>query len=323
MTTPRGHLRRVGTTFGIPAVAAAVILAFYLMWLPRLPDRLATHFGTGGRADGFTSVGAFPFVMPTAALGFGALFGLLALTMRRNPSAQRLLSATAGGVALMMLAMSVLLMHEQLGVTDPTAVTLPGWHIGTAGIGMAVGGALGWFAAGSTPAVETEPPPDVHTPVREPAVGERVSWRRVQTSPAIGWTMVGMVPIVVLTCAVSTWWLLALHIPVYLLLASFARVVVEIDDSGLTLRMLAGRPRIRVPVSELRTAYSRDIDPLRDFSGWGWRSNSTACGLVLRSGSGLWVYREQREALAVTVPDAEEAAALLNGLRDRRAAGGR
>ncbi|MBA8825432.1 hypothetical protein FHX42_002783 [Saccharopolyspora lacisalsi] len=323
MTTPRGHLRRVGMTFGIPVVAAAVILVFYLTWLPRLPERLATHFGMGGRADGFTSVGAFPFVMPTVTLGFGVLFGLLALAMRRNPFAQRLMSAAAGGVALMMLAINVLLLHEHLDVADSTAVTLPGWHIGTVGIGMAVGGALGWFAAGSTPAVEAEPPPDVHTPVREPAVGETVSWRRSQTSPVIGWIMVGMLPVVVLTCAVSTWWLLALHIPVYLLLASFARVVVEIDDSGLTLRMLAGLPRIHVPVPELRTAYSRDIAPLRDFSGWGWRSNSTACGLVLRSGSGLWVHRKQREPLAVTVPDAEEAAALLNGLRDRRAAGGR
>lgn len=46
-TTPRGHVRRVAVTLGLPVVAATAILIFYFAWLPRLPERLATHFGAG------------------------------------------------------------------------------------------------------------------------------------------------------------------------------------------------------------------------------------------------------------------------------------
>lgn len=257
--------------------------------------------------------------MPPITVGLGVALGLVALLMRRQPEGQRFMSAASGGVALLMLLINVLLLHEHLDVVDPTGMLLPGWHLVSTVAGLGAGGVLGWFAAGRMPTVTVEPPPDVHEPVREPTAGETVHWRRTVTSPAMVWLGLALLPLPVVLAVFTSWWMLVVFVPVLLPMAVFARATVVVDESGLTIHVLTAWPRIHVPVPEIRAAHSRDIDPLRDFGGWGWRSNSTASGVVLRASPGLWVYRRQRGPLVVTVPDAEEAAALLNGLRDRRA----
>lgn len=314
---PAGQVRRTAVTVGLPALAAGAALYAYLRWLPQLPDRLATHFGAGMRADGFTDTATFPFVLPAMILGIGVVLGLIVLALRARPDVQRVLAALAGGFATMLLTIGVLTLHLHLGVTDAAGLRMPGWHlVGVVG-GLLVGGGLGWVLCGSTPQVEGEPPADGEREPRPLGSQEVVHWRRTVRSPAMGWLMVALSPLVLITCVVASWWLLVVHVPVYVLLLVFARVTVVVDDAGLSVRLLGGWPRVGVAVSDIRSVHSAHVDALGDFGGWGWRSGRDAGGIVLRSGPALYVYRRGRRPLVVTVGDADEAAALLNGLRDR------
>lgn len=50
----------------------------------RLPDRVATHWGAGGVADGFTDVEVFPYVALAFTLGIGLLLAALSTVTRRS-----------------------------------------------------------------------------------------------------------------------------------------------------------------------------------------------------------------------------------------------
>ncbi|MGA5356075.1 hypothetical protein [Streptomyces purpurascens] len=101
----------------------------------------------------------------------------------------------------------------------------------------------------------------------------------------------------------------------------FARLYVTVGRQGLTVT--PGRlpwPRIRVPLEAMACASHREVDALGDFGGWGYRIRPGASGVILRSGSTLFVRRAGGWDFAVTVDDAATAAALLNTLIDRRKA---
>jgi hypothetical protein len=283
---PAGSARRAGLATASPVLAAVASIAIFVVWRPRLPDRLASHFGPGGRADDFVATGAFPFQLPGLVLGLGLLFGTLAWTMRGNPQGQRLLCAASGGVGLMMLLVNVLLLRANLDVRDPATVVFPGWIMGVMALSLVVGGAAGWISAGHMPVV-TVVPPDVHEPQRVLARDEPVCWRRRVTSPPTLWTTLGMLPLAAVTSLTTSWWMLTIFVPILALLAATARADVILDDEGLHVRLLGGWPHIRVRVSEIRAAHHSDVRALGDFGGWGWRANRTATGLVLRSGPAL------------------------------------
>ncbi|MCZ0980283.1 DUF1648 domain-containing protein [Streptomyces diastatochromogenes] len=65
----------------LTALPFVLALAAHLLLLAlrydRLPDPLATHFGTGGTADGFTGRAAFAFVSTALLLGLGVGWTLL------------------------------------------------------------------------------------------------------------------------------------------------------------------------------------------------------------------------------------------------------
>ncbi len=100
---------------------------------------------------------------------------------------------------------------------------------------------------------------------------------------------------------------------------ALARVRVTVDRRGLTVRpALVPRPRVRVPLDEIAGATARDVDPVSEFGGWGYRVRPRRTGVVLRSGEALVVRRDNGHEFAVTVSDAHTAAALLNTLVERR-----
>ncbi|GGS36195.1 hypothetical protein [Streptomyces violaceus] len=72
----------------------------------------------------------------------------------------------------------------------------------------------------------------------------------------------------------------------------FARPYVTVGRQGLTVT--PGRlpcPRIRVPLEAMTGASHRESDALGDFGGWGYRIRPGASGVILRSGSTLFVRR--------------------------------
>jgi len=112
---------------GLVFVAAS--LAFSLAVYNQLPERVATHFGVNGQADGWSSRGVAAFGLPLAALG---MFGLFHLLPRILPRRQNFLlfEDTYWAITTLVLAfffaMHVVMLGMALGwpVDMPTFVVL-------------------------------------------------------------------------------------------------------------------------------------------------------------------------------------------------------
>jgi hypothetical protein len=107
-----------------------------------------------------------------------------------------------------------------------------------------------------------------------------------------------------------------LLIPVLLIVLGRWRVTV--DRTGLWARSLLGAPRTGVALDQVVRADVVPLHPLREFGGWGVRSDLKGRhGLVLRAGDAIAVQRAGGGAFVATVDGAADAVALLNGLADR------
>ena len=107
-----------------------------------------------------------------------------------------------------------------------------------------------------------------------------------------------------------------LLIPVLLIVLGRWRVTV--DRNGLWARSLLGAPRTGVALGEVVRADVVPLHPLREFGGWGIRSDLKGrYGLVLRAGDAIAVQRAGGGVFVATVDGADDAVALLNGLADR------
>jgi hypothetical protein len=93
---------------------------------------------------------------------------------------------------------------------------------------------------------------------------------------------------------------------------------VTADRTGLWARSLLGAPWTGVAFGEVVRADVVPLHPLREFGGWGIRSDLKGrYGLVLRAGDAIAVQRAGGGVFVATVDGADDAVALLNGLADR------
>ncbi|MFI8993809.1 DUF1648 domain-containing protein [Streptomyces sp. NPDC053542] len=321
-------------------LAAAVVATAYGVLAGRLPGTLATHFRFDGRADGFSSAGGFLATALGMLLVFGAVFGLLVLTPTagrrtgagRHPGAARrtnVVLGTAGSAIALAYGLAGLLAYAFVATLHANAVAggahaatrLPLWQLAAAlGVGV-VAGALGRLLAG-----KDTPPPDDGTrggAPRLPLAGSEVAgWSRTVSSPvmyAIGLTLLLAGLIAGLIAGPAAGWSAAPGLLVGgLLVLALAGLRVTADRHGLTVTPpLLPYPRMRIPLARIREAGSREIVPLREFGGWGYRMRPGRSGFVLRSGEALSLRLASGKEFVVTVGDSATAAALLNTLVDR------
>ncbi|MFJ6350379.1 DUF1648 domain-containing protein [Streptomyces sp. NPDC092046] len=295
-------------------LALAVGPLLCALWRDRLPDRLATHFGADGRADGFTAVGGYLAVSSALLLALGVGW---ALFVRRRVlwGAWATAGFTGGLLALQLRA--------NLDVTDPAEARL---RIAVLTVALAIGAlaaAAGWALTRLVPA---EPAREVSVPADAPrldlAAGELAGWARTT----------GSLPMILLGAAFllaalvvpffAAWPYALIPLAVGLPGTVLSRVRVHADRRGLTVRpALVARPRLRVPLDDITGATTRDVEPVADFGGWGYRVRPAASGVILRSGRALAVRRRDGREFVVTVDDATTAAGLLNALVERAASG--
>ncbi|QDY77318.1 hypothetical protein [Streptomyces qinzhouensis] len=319
--TRAGRLRRRCVLAVPPVLAAAVLLVVFASVRGELPDRLATHVGEDGRADGFTGRDTFALAALLSLFGLGSLFTATARFtsgLRQATAAPRLLLAIGAGTIALIGYLTVMILLANSGAADPATVHFSDWQLAAAGATGAAAGALAWFAAGPDPVTAD---PDIPTgggdllPLRP---GERIVWTRTVTAPGV-WAA-GGITVAGLTAlgAFAGWWLLALAIPLGLVFAATGRVRVTADARGLTVTPAGLRaPRVHVPLAEISSAATRPVSAVRDFGGWGYRARAGASGVILRSGDALAVSRASGGTFLVTVDDARTAAATLNTLADR------
>lgn len=316
-------VRRRVLVVALPFVLAwAVVLAAFAGLRDRLPDPLATHFGAGGEADGFTGTGAFLSVVTAVLLGSGLLTLMPTLRLDKGLRAQRLAVALGYGMSGLLGHAFTSLLLANAEATRASRVSQPLWQLGVSLAVAAVMGALGWLIASRDPVSATGPGERAAAPRLPLARGEVATWTRTVGSPVllavgVGTTLLGAVLLAVGSGAEA--WLIVIG----LISAAPARCRVTVDRRGLAVApWFAPRPRMRIPLDRIERATSREAAALT-LGGWGYRIHGGGSALVFRSGDALFLTLTTGREFAVTVDDAATAAALLNTLieRDRPASG--
>ncbi len=311
--------RRALAVLCVFLLAGAVVLAVFLTWADQLPDPLATHFGGGGKPDGFTGHGAFLAIALGVLAGGGALFGTLVLMTRGATGPQRILAGVGSAVAVLMCFLVIALLSANAEATEVSAVRLPGWQVGAAFGAAAVAGAAAWLLCGiGATAValkehDTGPVERLHL-----TEGERATWTHLVGSKALPVTGLAIVVLGVVFACVAYWLPAILLLVAGVPLLALTRARVTVDQRGVTVASsVIPRPRLNIPLDRVAEATHREVDARREFGGWGYRASPGASGLVLRSGDAISMRLTTGSEFIVTVDDAATAAALLNALAER------
>ncbi|MFF2405698.1 DUF1648 domain-containing protein [Streptomyces sp. NPDC058092] len=311
--------------FLLALVADLVLLAVFR---DRLPERLASHFQADGRANGHMGQAWYAVANVLLFAVTGVLWALTVVRGKFYGRAYRWL--IAGGYAfagfLGWIMAAVLLANVDAGdgaKGEAQGASFPMWQLAVA-LGVAVLAAgLGLVLAALGPV------PEQPAATGQAGDGARISlgdgevagWAR----SAGGWWR-PLIALVLVAGGVvllfGSGWVVALP-PLILgvLLAVFARPYVVVDRRGITISGMLPWPRLRVPLDRIETATSRDINPLAEYGGWGYRIRPGRSGLMIRSGEGIVATLAGGRVFAVTVDDSATGAALLNTLIDRRQAG--
>lgn len=307
----------------IPLGIAAIGTALLLVWLPRMPDPIAIHWGTSGEPNGFGPAWTGPVF--AAGLGFGVtlLMWAFAVFPTRNLTApawaptQRFLAAFSLGTALFCQVLMVGTGFIQLDIHD--AREAPGLGLGMAAVGFglwALGTIAGWIAQ---PSVVVVGDSRVPSQPLELADTERADWVG-EIRPARGYLWIITVTLLLLlgttVLAFSYdglvgWVTAGVFLLMLLLAVPCSAFGVRIDERGLEIRGLFGWPVFRIAADDVKRVEAAQINPLAEFGGWGLRWMPGRMGIVMRAGEGIVVTRNNGRVLGATLDDAEGAASAL------------
>ncbi|MCE2527603.1 MAG: DUF1648 domain-containing protein [Actinomycetia bacterium] len=308
-------MRRLALGAGIPLAVAAVGLGPYLANRSELPDRVAVHYDSAGRPDGSMGTEVFLLVIGgVMAIGLIALMSI-ALTRRRfQPMVASGVSSMGAFVATLFAGSLALTAIEQRGLDRWQDATLsPITVIAWIGGSILIAGLAAWIAS-SLP-FKADTGTGAVPPSMTLAPGERVFWSSTLTAR---WPLpLSMVPLAV-ALAVARFvepWVVLLLLVAAVALASFGRIRVTADRSGLQVRYgFLGWPRTSVPIHRIANAQAIDVRPV-EWGGWGYRGSLAVmrrAAVVLRAGPGLRLDLHNGKVFAVTIDDPDEPARLLN-----------
>ena len=302
-----------------PVVGAAASVAVILTL--DLPERIAVHWGTDG-VDRLSTVGeligpmvvfvAITTAVAIAALAFGSRGARSTVFGRTVVGVSNLIGL---GIAFASLALAL----AQVGVADVTSVSV-GTTLGYMGIGFAAALVLAIAFAALTPRTAVSSPTNAAALALDLGATERASWSRsVSPSRTVLGILVAIVValIVTLTIAGAPFPLTVGTVVLVLAVVGLLFWRVTVDARGIIVRPALGVPRFRVEAADVVAARAIDVDPVRQFGGWGIRVGAAGWGVVVRGGSAVEVERAGRSPFIVTVDDAETAAALLTAVARR------
>ncbi len=311
----------------VPVVVTAVAVALQLAWLGNLPDPVAIHWGLTGGPNGF----AAPWVSIVITSASGLLLPVLVAAatipaLRRGAQGPtfRFMAALSAGMSVLMGVVATWALGMQRGLADASAAPsiTPALLVGLAA-GVVVG-AVGWAVQPSQEQVIVGASAAEPLPV---GPGERVMWTRTATAAPWLMLLLGGTTLVTVALAVAAWFTdparawtwLATTVVIVLAIAGTGAYTVRVDGDGLTVTAALGLPRFHVPLAEIDTAGTGDVVGLGEFGGYGIRHAPHTTGVILRNGPALRVRRTNGRYLVITVDDAKVAAALIEGLVERRA----
>ncbi|TYB61057.1 DUF1648 domain-containing protein [Nonomuraea sp. PA05] len=303
-------------------VAAALLLA-PLALRDRLPDPLATHWGTSGSVpDGSSSLTGY--LITTQLLWAGLCLVFLLLGRARDRRAARMTSAAcvwALGVLLLGAGASTLAVN--LDAATWRDALLPGWHIPLAIAAAAVAGALAAYLSRGAP--------DEQSSAARPVLRLRPGQRAVWVSRVVNPWLAAASAMALLFTAVTAALTLTGTAPggfvpvllpgfVILLLAGLATVAVSVRvrDDLITIGFGPfGWPARRIPLAKVESAWSETRQP-GEVGGWGFRGLPGSATIMLRGGECLVLRYRSGGRLAISIDDAERGASLINALISER-----
>ncbi|NEC63916.1 DUF1648 domain-containing protein [Streptomyces sp. SID9727] len=309
-------------------LALAVDLLLFATRRDRLPAQLASHFVGNGRVDDYAGQTSYLVVTTLVLLGTGLLWTLMSGFGKFAGTAHRVLIGFGYAFAAFIgyLLAAVLLINVD-AVEDAQGrgqdIHFPMWHMAAAfGAGVVAFG-LGYLLAALTPVPEPagDDGPEAGGERVVLGKGEVAGWARGAGSWWLPLTALLVVGSGVAVLFTAGWPFAVLPLVLGLLIASFSRPYVTVDRRGITVTGLLPWPRVRVPLDRIEAAASRDISPLTEYGGWGYRIRPGRSGVMLRSGEGIVARLTNGRDFAVTVDDSATGAALLNTLIDQRRTG--
>lgn len=326
-TQSRSTHRRVLIVGGVLPIAI-VGIATYLMvsWLPQLPDPIAVHW-SGSGPDGFGP--ALPFILAPGVIV--VLFCALGIGMSWRTTGSGALTYNQKFLLVAGVWLSTLLsigfgvsVGAQRGLSNaPDAPNI--------GIVLLIGAAAGlllstgaWFVLPPGEAVDEVGKSPTPLDIRG---DERLSWSRTARLGNRALLIVGLSlavatgAAILATIASSSSSLVAIIVLVFVsaLVVTNTWWRVSADRRGLTVRGAMGWPFRRIALTDIRTVQVVEVQPTRDFGGYGWRwASGGRSGVILRAGSGVEVTATSGKRFVVTVDDAETGAAVIASLLSRQ-----
>jgi hypothetical protein len=301
-----------------PAAAVAVVLgAAAVVLAPALPGRVAVHFGSDGRPDGWGS----PWPLLGIALGLALVaVGLSVAALRARDL------RTAATVLLVADLLAGILATAWIALAASAAAGDSAFPVWWGLVLIAAGAAVAAIPVAAL-VRHAGPVPAHDVPPLAVAPTARVAWR-ARTGSAWFAGIGAVLVVLAVAAAASTSGADAgtaalMGIPLLVAgvaLVALGRVEVTVDRRGLRVTSSWTRiPVMRVPLARIESAGWEDVSP-GQWGGWGLRFSGRGMAYVTGSGPGLVVRLRGGRARLVTVADADRGAAVLAALVDGRRA---
>lgn len=299
-------------------LAAAPAVVMMMLWWDRLPDSLATRFGSDGAvSDQMSRTGLLVSMLVLSimlAVVFGILFGLSSERHSTRGMSPRWFAAVSWATAGLLAPLLLTLVLVNVDVTDPNAAEMP---INTLLYGLgaaALAGAIGFFLAPADPVTD----PAIEPRQMEFGPTEQVSWKKNISTPWLALFGTALLALGVFIGWTADWVAGLVTAGSGIVVCLFMNFAMTVDRNGLTVSLAAlSFLRIRIPLYDIAKVEVEETTPAQ-FAGLGYRIVPGGSGVILRQGPTLIITRASGRWFAVTVDDAETAAGVLNGLLARK-----
>jgi hypothetical protein len=303
----------------VPLLITMVGAFVIALWIPELPNPVATHWGILG-PDGYSTVGSVIALPLLITLVFAALAAFA--SWRGGPEggmlwAHKVLVSTSVFLSVSITVIAAGSLAVQRGLDNAeSAPGIGGIVLATLPIALL----MGFFAWLMLPAAESIRSTAVAAKPIEGAATQRVHFSST-TRLGPGVVVIAIAALVALGLALA---IQAVNSPSQLLLPAVIGLFVialavstlswriTIDQRGLRVRSALGWPRATIAPDQIDSVSVVTINPLGEFGGYGWRwAPDGRSGIVLSQGDAIEVKRTNGKRFIVTMHDAQLGAEAL------------
>jgi len=317
----RTRNRRLIIVIGVVIPLLITLVGAFVMalWIPELPNPVASHWGTNG-PDGYATAGmviALPLLITLVFAALAAIVSWKGAPQGGFVWAHKILIATSVFLAVLLTVIASGSLAIQRGLESADAAGDVGGVMLAAFVGATLLALFAWLMLPAAEKIQSAPV------VAEPLGA--LSTERVHFSTTTrlgpGVVVVAVVALAALGLALT---IQAVSNPTELLLpASIGLLVIAlavstlswritVDHRGLRVRSAMGWPRATIAPDQIESVSVVTVDPIGEFGGYGWRwAPDGRSGIVLSKGEAIQVTRMNGKKFIVTMHDAQRGAEAL------------